>query len=76
LSGRMVVVTGSLETFSRTEAEEAVRAAGGHTASSVSAKTSYLMAGEKAKSKLAKATQLGVPMLDKDGFRKLLEEKS
>jgi len=76
LSGRTVVVTGSLETFSRTEAEEAVRAAGGHAASSVSAKTSYLVAGEKAGSKLARATQLGVPVLDEDGFRKLLEEKS
>ena len=76
LSGRTVVVTGSLETFSRTEAEEAVRAAGGHAASSVSAKTSYLVAGEKAGSKLARATQLGVPVLDEDGFRKLLQEKS
>ncbi|MCA1588728.1 MAG: NAD-dependent DNA ligase LigA, partial [Chloroflexi bacterium] len=43
---------------------------------SVSAKTSYLVAGEKAGSKLAKATQLGVPVLDEDGFRKLLQEES
>ena len=76
LSGMTVVVTGSLEGFSRAEAEDAVRAAGGHAASSVSAKTSYLVAGEKAGSKLAKATQLGVPVLDEDGFRKLIEEKS
>ena len=76
LSGMTVVVTGSLEGFSRSEAEDAVRAAGGHAASSVSAKTSYLVAGEKAGSKLAKATQLGVPVLDEDGFRKLLQEKS
>jgi len=76
LSGMTVVVTGSLEGFSRSEAEDAVRAAGGHAASSVSAKTSYLVAGEKAGSKLTKATQLGVPVLDEDGFRKLLQEKS
>ncbi|MEP7082061.1 MAG: NAD-dependent DNA ligase LigA [Chloroflexota bacterium] len=76
LSGMTVVVTGSLEGFSRSEAEDAVRAAGGHAASSVSAKTSYLVAGEKAGSKLAKATQLGVPVLDEDEFRKLLQEKT
>jgi DNA ligase (NAD+) len=65
-------VTGTLAGFSRPEAEEAIRAAGGHPASSVSAKTDYLVAGEKAGSKLAKAEKLGVPVLDEEGFRKVL----
>jgi DNA ligase (NAD+) len=73
LSGKTLVVTGTLPGFSRSEAEEAIRAAGGHAASSVSAKTDYLVAGDKAGSKLAKAEQLGVPVLDEDGFRKVLE---
>jgi len=66
-------VTGTLAGFSRSEAEEAIRAAGGHAASSVSAKTDYLVAGEKAGTKLAKAAQLGVPILDEEAFRRLLE---
>ena len=74
LSGKTVVVTGSLPGFSRQEAEDAIRAAGGHPASSVSAKTDYLVAGDKAGSKLAKAEKLGVPVLDEDGFRAILEE--
>jgi DNA ligase (NAD+) len=73
LSGKTLVVTGTLPGFSRSEVEEAIRAAGGHAASSVSAKTDYLVAGDKAGSKLAKAEQLGVPVLDEDGFRKVLE---
>ena len=73
LSGKTLVVTGTLPGFSRSEAEEAIRAAGGHAASSVSAKTDYLVAGDKAGSKLAKAEQLGVAVVDEDGFRSLLE---
>ena len=73
LSGKSVVVTGTLEGFSREEAEEAVRAAGGKVAGSVSNKTDYVVAGEKAGSKLAKAQELGVPVLDEAGFRRLLE---
>jgi DNA ligase (NAD+) len=76
LSGKTLVVTGTLPGFSRTEAEEAIRAAGGHAASSVSAKTDYLVAGDKAGSKLAKAEALGVPVLDEEGFRRILEEGS
>ena len=72
LSGKTLVVTGILPTLSRSEAEEAIRAAGGHAASSVSAKTDYLVAGEKAGSKLAKAEQLGVRVLDEEAFRRLL----
>jgi DNA ligase (NAD+) len=72
LAGKTLVVTGTLPGFSRQEAEEAIRAAGGHAAGSVSAKTDYLVAGEKAGSKLAKAEQLGVRVLDEDAFRRVL----
>ncbi len=72
LTGKTVVVTGTIEGFSRQEAEEAVRAAGGKPAGSVSKKTDYVVAGEGAGSKLAKAQELGVPVLDADGFRRLL----
>ncbi|MDP9250175.1 MAG: NAD-dependent DNA ligase LigA, partial [Chloroflexota bacterium] len=72
LSGKTLVVTGTLPSLSRSEAEEAIRAAGGHAASSVSAKTDYLVAGERAGSKLAKAEQLGVPVLDEEALRRLL----
>ena len=72
LTGKSVVVTGTLEGFSRQEAEEAIRAAGGKAAGSVSRKTDYLLAGENAGTKLAKAEELGVPVLDEAGFRELL----
>ncbi|HEX7173217.1 MAG TPA: NAD-dependent DNA ligase LigA [Candidatus Limnocylindria bacterium] len=74
LSGKTVVVTGTLPGFSRQEAEEAIRKAGGHPASAVSAKTDYLVAGDRAGSKLARAEKLGVPVLDEDEFRSILEE--
>jgi DNA ligase (NAD+) len=73
LAGKTLVVTGTLPGFSREEAEAAIRAAGGHPAGSVSAKTDYLVAGEKAGSKLVKAESLGIPVLDEDAFRRLLE---
>jgi DNA ligase (NAD+) len=72
LDGKTLVVTGTLEGFSRQEAEEAIRAAGGKPAGSISKKTDYLVAGESAGSKLAKARELGVPVLDEAGFRELL----
>ena len=72
LAGKTLVVTGTLPGFSREEAEAAIRAAGGRPAGSVSAKTDYLVAGEKAGSKLAKAESLGVPILDEEGLRALL----
>jgi DNA ligase (NAD+) len=72
LDGRTIVVTGTLEGFTRQEAEEAIRAAGGKVAGSVSKKTDYVVAGESAGSKLAKAQELGVPVLDEGGFRALL----
>lgn len=72
LTGKTVVVTGTLEGFSRPEAEAAVRAAGGKPGGSVSKKTDYVVAGVSAGSKLAKAQELGVPVLDEAGFRELL----
>ena len=72
LAGKTVVVTGTLEGLTRPEAEEAIRAAGGKPGGSVSKKTDYVVAGESAGSKLAKAQELGVPVLDEDGFRRLL----
>jgi DNA ligase (NAD+) len=72
LAGKTVVVTGSLAGYDRAGAEEAIRAAGGKVAGSVSKNTSYVVAGENAGSKLAKATELGVRVLDEDGFRRLL----
>ncbi|MEX2136649.1 MAG: NAD-dependent DNA ligase LigA [Chloroflexota bacterium] len=73
LAGKTLVVTGTLPGFSREEAETAIRVAGGYAAGSVSAKTDYLVAGEKAGSKLARAEKLGVPVLDEEGFRRLLD---
>jgi DNA ligase (NAD+) len=72
LAGKTVVVTGTIEGFSREEAEAAVRAAGGKPGGSVSKKTDYVVAGPGAGSKLAKAEELGVPVLDADGFRALI----
>jgi DNA ligase (NAD+) len=72
LEGKTLVVTGTLEGFTRPEAEEAIRAAGGKPAGSVSKKTDYVVAGESAGSKLAKAQELGVPILDEAGFRRVL----
>ena len=72
LEGKTLVVTGTLEGFTRPEAEEAIRAAGGKPAGSVSKKTDYLVAGESAGSKLAKAQEIGVPVLDEEGFRRVL----
>jgi len=72
LAGKTLVVTGTLPGFSRQEAEEAIRAAGGKPGGSVSKKTDYVVAGEAAGSKLTKAQELGVPVLDEDAFRRLL----
>ena len=73
LEGLTVVVTGSLETFSRDSAKEAILARGGKAAGSVSKKTDYVVVGENAGSKADKAEQLGVPILDEAGFQQLLE---
>jgi DNA ligase (NAD+) len=72
LTGKTLVVTGSLEGYSRQEAEEAIRRAGGRAASSVSKKTDYLVAGAEAGSKLDTAKKLGVPVIDEAEFVRLL----
>jgi DNA ligase (NAD+) len=72
LSGSTYVVTGTLEGFSRDEARKALEAKGAKVADSVSKKTTGLIAGESPGSKLAKAEQLGVPVLDEAALKKLL----
>ena len=74
LEGLTVVVTGSLTGFSRDDAKEAIVARGGKAAGSVSKKTAYVVAGDSPGSKYDKAVELGVPILDEEGFRRLLEE--
>lgn len=73
LEGLSIVVTGSLPGFSRDEAKEAILARGGKAAGSVSKKTSFVVVGDSPGSKYDKAVELGVPVLDEDGFRVLLE---
>ncbi|WP_414655752.1 NAD-dependent DNA ligase LigA [Flexivirga sp.] len=73
LTGLTIVVTGSLERFTRDSAKEAIIARGGKAAGSVSKKTSYVVLGANAGSKADKAEQLGVPTLDEEGFEELLE---
>jgi DNA ligase (NAD+) len=74
LAGLTIVVTGSLPGFSRDEAKEAIVTRGGKAAASVSKKTAYVVAGDSPGSKYDKAVELGVPILDEDGFRRLLDE--
>ncbi|OBK74091.1 DNA ligase (NAD(+)) LigA [Mycobacterium sp. 1274761.0] len=73
LEGLSIVVTGSLTGFSRDDAKEAIVARGGKAAGSVSKKTAYVVAGDSPGSKYDKAVELGVPILDEDGFARLLE---
>ena len=72
LAGLTVVVTGSLEGFSREEAAEAIASRGGRAASSVSAKTDFVVVGANAGSKASRAESLGVRTLDEAGFVALL----
>ena len=72
LAGITAVITGTLPTLSRDEAKALLEAAGAKVAGSVSKKTHYLIAGAEAGSKLTKAQELGVPVLDEDGLRALL----
>ncbi|MGM0385039.1 MAG: NAD-dependent DNA ligase LigA [Actinomycetota bacterium] len=73
LEGLTVVVTGSLPGFTRDEAKEAITSRGGRAAGSVSARTDYVVVGDNAGSKQVKARELGLTVLDEDGFRRLLE---
>ena len=72
LAGKTFVITGTLPTLSREDAKEAIARAGGKVTNSISAKTDYLLVGEKAGSKLAKAEKLGVTCLSEEQLQELL----
>jgi DNA ligase (NAD+) len=73
LAGKTFVITGTLPSLGRDEAKAMLEAAGAKVAGSVSKKTDYLVAGAEAGSKLAKAQELGVAVLDEAGMRALLD---
>jgi DNA ligase (NAD+) len=74
LSGKTFVFTGSLSTWTRSEASGLVESLGGRTSGAVSSKTDYVVAGEKAGSKLERAKKLGVNILDEDEFSNMVEQ--
>ena len=74
LSGKTFVITGTLPTMSREEAKTFIEAHGGKVTGSVSKKTSYLVAGEAAGSKLDKANALGIPVLDEAGLKAMVNQ--
>ena len=75
LAGQTFVFTGTLERFSRKQAQEMVEQLGGRASGSVSGKTDYLVAGSEAGSKRAKAEQLGIAILTENQFLELIREK-
>ena len=75
ITGKTVVVTGTLPTLDRREAEALIERLGGKAAGSVSKKTSYVLAGENAGSKLTKARELGIPVLNEEEFFQLIGEQ-
>ena len=76
LEGKTVVVTGTLSKYTRDEIKGLITQYGGKAGSSVSSKTDFLVAGEKAGSKKTKAESLGIPVLTEDEFEALLNEQS
>ncbi len=76
LEGKIFVLTGTLSRYTRSEASELIERNGGKVSGSVSKKTSYVLAGEDAGSKLAKAESLGIPILDEDAFEVMIGENA
>jgi DNA ligase (NAD+) len=76
LSGQTFVITGTLPTLSRDEAKDLIEAAGGKVAGSVSKKTHFVVAGAEAGSKLDRAQELGVAVLDETGLKEMLNDRS
>jgi DNA ligase (NAD+) len=73
LSGKVFVITGTLASLKRDEAKQLIQQAGGKVTDSVSSQTDYLLAGDKAGSKLAKAEKLSIPVIDEAGLKALLD---
>jgi DNA ligase (NAD+) len=73
LAGKTIVVTGTLEKFTRPQIEQAIKQAGGKPASSVSKKTDFVLAGKEPGSKLDKARQLGVKVIDEKQFQEIIK---
>ena len=72
-AGKTFVLTGTLPTYKRSEAAEIIESFGGKTASSVSKKTDFVLAGEEAGSKLQKANDLGIKVISEDEFREMIK---
>ena len=75
LTGKIIVITGTLANFSRQQIEETIRNVGAKVSSSVSTNTDFVLAGENPGSILDKARQLGVKVIDKNEFLQLIQEK-
>ena len=75
LSGKTIVATGSLTLYTRKEINDLIESLGGKAAGSVSKKTSYVVAGENAGSKLQKAAELGIPVLTEEEFKKMIQQE-
>lgn len=75
LEGLTFVLTGTLPTYTRDQAKEIIESLGGKVSGSVSKKTSYVLAGEDAGSKLTKAQTLGIPVLDEEAFRQMISQE-
>ena len=72
-NGKTIVLTGKMNLFSRDQATEIIEKCGGKVASSVSAKTDFVVAGEDAGSKLKKANELGIKVIDEEAFKVMID---
>ena len=75
LAGKTIVATGSLTLYTRKEINDLIESLGGKAAGSVSKKTSYVVAGENAGSKLQKAAELGIPVLTEEEFKNMIQQE-